>query len=99
VYLHPSETITKRDGKRVTATFFAPFDRNVEPYIRIATGDYPKLEQEWGRDNALGAYIMSLSHEVVHYFQWVNTGNCSERGVVVKARSMLRKYAMEVDRP
>ena len=97
VYFLPSETIITQDGEHVVASFFAPFDRNVEPFIRIATGDYPKLKRD--RDDALAAYIHSLSHEIVHYFQWVKTGNTSERGVSVKARSMLRKYEMEVDRP
>lgn len=99
VYLFPSETIITQDGKRVAASFFAPFDRNIEPFIRIATGDYPALERDQGRDNALAAFINSLSHEIVHYFQWVKTGDISERGVRAKATAMLRKYSREVDRP
>ena len=99
VYLFPSRTIITQDGNRVTASFFAPFDRDVEPSIRIATGDYPEIKRSSGRDNALAAYIMSLSHEIVHYYQWLERGNVSERGVVAKARSMLRTYASEVQRP
>jgi hypothetical protein len=99
VYLFPSRTIITQDGEHVSASFFAPFDRNVEPFIRIATGDYPELKRLRGRNDALSACIMSMSHEVVHYFQWLETGTISERGVIAKARSMLRRYAAEVKRP
>jgi hypothetical protein len=99
VYLFPSRTILTQDGDHVSVTFFAPFDREVEPLIRIATGDYPELKRRWGRNGALTAYIMSLSHEVVHYNQWLETGTISERGVRVKARSMLHRYAAEVKPP
>jgi hypothetical protein len=99
VYLFPSRTIITQDGVHVSASFFAPFERDVEPLIRIATGDYPELKRLRGRNDALAACIMSLSHEIVHYYQWLECGNISERGVIVKARSMLRRYAAEVKRP
>jgi hypothetical protein len=99
VYLSLRERITTVHGKKVTASFFAPFDPNVEPYIRIATGDYPSLRIEQGDDNCLAAYIGSLSHELVHYQQWVETGDTWERGVARKAMEMLRRYALTVDHP
>lgn len=100
VYLLRHEHVLTFDGRRVSASFFAPYDRNVEPFIRIATGDYDSLLVEFGgRDNALAAYIVSLSHEVVHYFQWVETGRIWEQGVIVRARGMLRRYERTIDRP
>jgi hypothetical protein len=99
VYLFPSRTIITHDGIHVSASFVAPFERDAEPLIRIATGDYSELKRLRGRNDALAACIMSLSHEVVHYNQWLETGTISERGVIVKARSMLRRYAAEVKRP
>lgn len=99
VYLFPGETIVTQDGDHVAASFFTPYDREEEPFIRIATGDFPELKQTQGRDNALAAFISSLSHEIVHYFQWIETGEVSERGVAKKAESMLRRYARAVDRP
>jgi hypothetical protein len=98
-YLFPSPTIITQDGIHVTASFVAPFERDIEPLIRIATGDYPELKRLRGRNDALAAYIMSLSHEIVHYYQWLECRETSERGVIVKARSMLRRYAAEVKRP
>ena len=86
-------------GARVSASFFAPFDRRVEPFIRIATGDYPHLKRKLGRDRALAAFLQSLAHELVHYQQWVATGETSERGVVSRARRIVKRYALTTDHP
>jgi hypothetical protein len=99
VYLFPSEHIVTQDGNKVSASFFAPYKRDVEPYIRIATGDYFSLLKERGRDNALAAFICSLAHEVIHYHQWIETGKVWERGVNRKAARMLDRYAKTVDHP
>lgn len=90
--------ITMR-GDRVTASFFAPWDRREEPYIRIATGDYLQLRKERGRDNALAGYLNSFAHEFVHYQQWVATGEIGERGVVRRAEGIVDRYAMTTDHP
>lgn len=99
VYLFPTRTIITQDGVPVTASFFAPFKRDVEPFIRIATGDYPEMKRSSGRNDALAAFIMSFSHEIVHYYQWLEKGIVSERGVISEARSMLRRYAADVTHP
>src|SRR5260221_5916078 len=52
VYLLPGPTFTI-DGEEAVASFFAPRNRKEEPYIRLATGDYPSLNAELGRDTAL----------------------------------------------
>ena len=99
VYLYPSEKITTMHGDKVVASFFAPWDRSVEPYIRVATGDYVQLKKERGRDNALGACLNSFAHEFVHYQQWVSTGEIWERGVIRRAQGIVDRYAMTTDHP
>ena len=99
VYLLPGEFVRSSKGELWSASIFLPWDRSEEPYIKIATGDYPKLKRLWGRDNALAAYLHSLSHEVVHYRQWVETGGFSERGVVVRAGKMVERYSQTVNEP
>ena len=99
VYLFPSETIITSSGETVSASFFAPYARDVEPLIRIATGDYPRLKASRSSDDALAAYVISLSHELVHYFQWIETGKLHERGVARQAVRMLRMYSEEVAHP
>jgi hypothetical protein len=34
-------------GRLASASFFAPWDRTVEPYIRVSTGEYPQLVRNW----------------------------------------------------
>lgn len=99
VYFSSRRRIVTSNGETVTASFFAPFDRSVEPYTRIATGDYEELERELGRDNALASMLCSFSHEVIHYQQWVNTGTTTERSVIVKARNLVDRYAETTDHP
>ncbi len=86
-------------GGAASASFFAPWSRKDEPYIRIATGDYRALKRECGRDDALAPFINSLWHEIVHYRQWIETGEIWESGVGVRATALLRRYARDVDRP
>jgi hypothetical protein len=99
VYLYPHSFLVTGDGRECSACFFEPYDRQVEPYIRVATGDYPQLKRELGRDNALAAFIVSLSHEVVHYQQWTAGITVSERGVAARAVRMLRAYEQTTGRP
>ena len=99
VYLFPSEQIITMYGDRVSASFFAPNDRDEEPFIRIATGDYAQLKKQRGRDNALAAFLHSFAHELVHYQQWVATSEVSERGATRRARRIVDRYATSTHRP
>jgi hypothetical protein len=97
--LLPSEQVRTAEGELVSASIFLPWNRHLEPYIRIATGDFTELRGTRGRDNALAAYLCSLSHEVVHYRQWIETGRSWEKGVVAKARRLVDAYACTVAHP
>jgi hypothetical protein len=99
VYLNQHRLFVTVEGEEVTASFFAPYDRSIEPYIRIATGDYDDLVNELGRDNALAAYICSLAHEIIHYQQWITDGRTSEEGTEEQAVALLRRYSQTVDVP
>jgi len=99
VYLLSGRRVRTSDGRLCTASIFLPWNRSVEPYIRVATGDYDELRRAKGRDNALAAYLHSLSHEIVHYRQWVHSGDVSEQGVVAKAKRLVESYARTVDHP
>jgi len=92
VYLLPGQTVLTVHGERVSASFFAPWNRRVEPYIRIATGDYPRMKRRWGRRAALLSHLISLAHELLHYQEWVATNTVSERGKAVAARGIALRY-------
>lgn len=89
-YIKSTEYIKAMDGDLVSATFFGPFDKNEEPYIRLATGDYPAICSKRGKDNALASIIASLAHELTHYFQWLNDIKLTEIGIERQAK----KYAI-----
>lgn len=93
IYLSGKDRIFTREKEWVSASFFAPYSKLDQPYIRIATGDYPALRRSLGRNDALAAFILSLCHEIVHYQQWTKTGQTSERGVLVRAKSILQLYS------
>jgi hypothetical protein len=73
----------------VSATFFAPFDKCVEPYIRVATGDYLELLEKNGQDNALAAFLGSIAHEMGHYYQWIDDLELDEEGAENNREYML----------
>ncbi|GAB6255789.1 hypothetical protein [Peribacillus frigoritolerans] len=81
VYLKKDYQIKSRfDKELVSGTFFGPFDKSEEPYIRIATGDYLELLAENGRDNALAAILGTIAHELGHYYQWIDDLNLMKKG-------------------
>lgn len=99
VYLLPTASLRTRDGRSCSASIFLPWSRRVEPYIRIATGDFEGLRRKHGRDDTLGVYLHSLSHEIVHYRQWIETGRSWEAGVIRQAERLVDRYARTVQRP
>lgn len=103
VYIKSSRQIEALDGELVSATFFGPYDYRFEPYIRIATGDYCDLLDKLGKDNALAAILCSISHELTHYYQWVNNLPLTEIGEERQAKSyskyIIKEYAQTREHP
>lgn len=83
--------------------FFRPANRDVEPYIRIATGDYIELVQKYGVDNALATILWSIAHELTHYFQWLNDLDLTfigeERQATNYANKIIDEYAQTREHP
>ncbi len=83
--------------------FFRPANRDVEPYIRIATGDYTELVQKYGVDNALATILWSIAHELTHYFQWLNDLDLTfigeERQATNYANKIIDEYAQTREHP
>ncbi|WP_239984861.1 hypothetical protein [Sporolactobacillus pectinivorans] len=93
IYLKKAEKIKNSTTKElVTATFFDPFDKNVEPYIRVATGYYLDLITEEGKLNALYPVLESIAHELSHYFQWFDDLDLSEEQAEEMAEGMLDDF-------
>ena len=97
LYLKASKRIKSLDGDFVVGTFFCPDYCYDEPYGRIATGDYQELIEERGQYNAIAEILLSMAHELTHYYQWVNrlelTLNGEERQAKRYAYLILDEYA------
>ncbi len=103
VYVKADKSIIARDKTLVNGTFTSSNDPYTEPYIRVATGDYLKNKQKWGRDDALATILHTIAHELTHYYQWLNKLNQTERGEECQAtrysHKIIRQYACVVDHP
>ncbi len=104
IYIKQTPKIKAMDGEMVYGTFWCMDDDfTVEPYIRVAVGDYEELCKKWGQDSALTAYLMTMGHELTHYFQWINgielTPIGMERQATKYARWVLDDYAETRERP
>ncbi|PEJ59264.1 hypothetical protein CN692_07230 [Bacillus sp. AFS002410] len=87
VYLKKAYQIKAIDKEMVSATFFGPYDKNVEPFIRVATGDYEELVLEIGEENAIYAILNCMAHEIIHYLQWLKDPNFDVEMAEVEADS------------
>ena len=103
VYVKANQKLRTMDGDTAYGTFFRPEDRHIEPYIRVAAGDYAEMVEKWGQDDALGAILETIAHELTHYFQWLNnlrlTPKGEERQAVTYANRILGDYAAIREKP
>ena len=97
VYLKTDYQIITRDKKETaSASFFAPFDKTVEPYIRIATGDYEELVIQRGEIDAKWAILGSMAHEIIHYQQWLEDKEMDEKEAENGSEELLDSYYEEL---
>ena len=103
IYIKSSEFITAKDGDLVFGTFFEPYYRTDEPYIRVAAGDHAKNLIRWGRDDAIAATLRTIAHELTHYYQWINGVDKPIRNLELQAyicsSIIIRKYAETTEHP
>lgn len=71
IYFKSSKYVTTSTGEKCSALFFGPYNKSLEPYIKVSVGDYQDLLKEVGKDNALAAILCSITHELSHYYQWI----------------------------
>ena len=104
VYVKNVKKLIAIDGDKVYGTFWSMNDDySVEPQIRVAAGDYNDLCNKWGKDSALTAILLTIAHELTHYFQWINalklTPIGQERQATKYARYILDEYAETREHP
>lgn len=103
IYLKSQETFRAFDGDDVVGAFFEPSDYLSLPYIKVATGDYLKMVDLYGRDDAIATILTVIAHEMTHYFQWVNGLSLTDRGrerqAIQYSHFILAEYAETRDHP
>ena len=103
IYIKSGEKIKANDGGMASATCLIPENKKMEPYIRIATGDYYAIKAKEGQDNALAAILGSIAHELTHYFQWANDLKLTDSGCERQAKKyvdyILDEYAETREHP
>ena len=97
VYFKNKQQLRCIDGDLAYGTFFEPCSYEDEPYIRIAVGDFQKLCAEWGEDDAVFSVFKTITHELTHYFQWINglklTPRGKERQATAYSQFVIDEYA------
>jgi len=92
IYVKNTETIIAKDGESVYGTFSFSDNREFEPYIRIAVGDYQIEQEKIGRSRAMTTILLQIAHEITHYYQWINGYDLSEG----KAETQAVKYSLKI---
>lgn len=92
VYIKKDKYIKSSNGELVSALFFGPYDKNEEPYIKIATGDFQELIHECGERNAILNTLKSLAHELQHYYQWYDNTEYDEEEAEDGADELIYEY-------
>ena len=80
IYLKSSCRIHTLDKDVAYGTFFEPYNKFVQPYIKIATGDYISLYHKYGKDSAIATILHTIAHELTHYYQWINSSKLTDLG-------------------
>ena len=103
IYVKGTKVIYTKDGDKAVGSFFEPCLYYDEPYVRLATGDYTELLKKSGKDNALASILLSLAHELTHYYQWINnipiTPMGKERQATRYANYIIDEYSLTRDHP
>ncbi|WP_265459359.1 hypothetical protein [Enterococcus sp. HY326] len=85
----------KEDGTKNAATIFLPFSPFEHAQMNISTGDFFSLVKEQGKDNAIYTTLESISHEVQHYYQWLDNLKLDETEAEEGAAELTYEYVDE----
>ena len=105
IYVKKHKYIRAMDGEMVSAVCFTPFNKDEEPYIKISTGEYTDFLRIKEKDDVLYIFLVSMTHELTHYYQWINDlfdkidNEKLEQQALRCAKIIVRKYAETREHP
>ena len=73
IYVSDKEYLRNSKTKELTsAIFFAPYFLDDNPHIKIAKGDFCEREDLEQKYAEVYNVLNSISHEIQHYYQWID---------------------------
>ncbi|WP_301389549.1 hypothetical protein [Enterococcus entomosocium] len=78
--------------EKVIGTFYAPFDKTERSRIKISTGDFAQLMKLHGKEDAIFYMLETISHEIQHYYQWVDDLDFDEEDAEYGATELTTEY-------
>lgn len=78
--------------EKVNGTFYAPFDKTERSRIKISTGDFAQLMKLHGKEDAIFYMLETISHEIQHYYQWVDDLDFDEEDAEYGATELTTEY-------
>lgn len=78
--------------EKVLGTFYAPFDKEERSRIKISTGDFAQLMKLYGKEDAIFYILETISHEIQHYYQWVDDLDFDEEDAEYGATELTTEY-------
>ncbi|MFY1068754.1 hypothetical protein [Enterococcus sp. AD013-P3] len=80
--------------EKVLGTFFGPYsDSTLLPVIKIATGDFFNSVDIRGIEKAKLELFELISHEIVHFTQWLNDDPYDEAKTEIEASNIAEQYS------
>jgi hypothetical protein len=98
VYLYAVERLHSPPDEDIVSIFFQPREKNKEPLIYLATGDYEELVSEKGNidDPLCSIVVTELAQHVINYQNWWFNHSWSKSKRTNRWEALVREYATDV---
>jgi hypothetical protein len=91
VYIKNNTVLQSTSGAS-QGIFYAPYDKNRYPHIKIAVGDFEQEVSRYGSASVLKSNLNTIAHEIVHYQQWIQNTPFKEREAISKGENLLNQF-------
>ena len=97
VYCKRVHKVRCRDHSLAFGVIFQPYDRSYYPSVRLACDDYdPQIEADDEIIKESDLILFSFIHEIIHYYQYIQAVDMSEKGkerqATLRAKKLTNTY-------
>lgn len=93
IYIREQYMSKQRNENDFSASFIAPFCKDDDPFIRVNLANR-QLDTE-NIENLRYSVLISIAHEITHYFQWIADREFSESEAEQNADQMVEQFIDE----